>query len=455
MPTFKPVGIDENSLFPDRVETRLSTTIDGAVAPVTVLANSARSMAIRGFSPKTRPLKKMWAFPGAVGHGFVSAGSTGTVFNLNDTADFSLGDRSVSLTTAGTGAANSTYARLAKTGLTIDATGNYVRIWLKISDVTRLTTLNLILGDNALANTYQAQLFNISPMGSSVERKSIIKSGEWTAVDVPWSSFTVSAGTPSRSAITAAAVLAFDGGSTVGPVTVRWNGVGGVAEDTTTYPNGVISLTFDDTYSEAFTVARPYMDIYGFAGTLYPIQSLFGTAGRLTEQQALDLMRIGGWDFGYHSTTQATHDDGFDTYTEAQLVTEFETQRAWASQRGIPGDSFAWPLVYFNALSQRVASRYFRTARAGGEISVETLPPSDAYRIRPIPVGSGVTLATLKARVDQVKAGRGWGVFTFHRIVTAGPGSNDTTTAIFQALMDYISAQGVQVSTVGQVMDRV
>jgi len=29
---FKPVGIDENSLFPDRVETRLSTTIDGKVA---------------------------------------------------------------------------------------------------------------------------------------------------------------------------------------------------------------------------------------------------------------------------------------------------------------------------------------------------------------------------------------------------------------------------------------
>ena len=40
MPTFKPVGIDENSLFPDRVETRLSTTIDGKLEPLRLVANT-------------------------------------------------------------------------------------------------------------------------------------------------------------------------------------------------------------------------------------------------------------------------------------------------------------------------------------------------------------------------------------------------------------------------------
>ena len=32
---------------------------------------------------------------------------------------------------------------------------------------------------------------------------------------------------------------------------------------------------------------------------------------------------------------------------------------------------------------------------------------------------------------------------------------NDTTTGIFQGLVDYINAQGVPVLTVGQVLDRI
>ena len=47
MPTFKPVGIDENSLFPDRVETRLSTTIDGKL-----VADRARELAAIGASSR-------------------------------------------------------------------------------------------------------------------------------------------------------------------------------------------------------------------------------------------------------------------------------------------------------------------------------------------------------------------------------------------------------------------
>lgn len=33
MPTYKPVGVDENSLFPPRIETRLTSKIDAQRAP--------------------------------------------------------------------------------------------------------------------------------------------------------------------------------------------------------------------------------------------------------------------------------------------------------------------------------------------------------------------------------------------------------------------------------------
>lgn len=414
-------------------------------------AASAKSMAVRGFAPKSKALKKMWAFPGVSGHGFVTAGSVGATFDLNDTTTFALGDRSAKMTPPNT---DGTYSRIAKTGLTINATGQFVRTWVKVDDITKILAGNsvaLMLGDNTFANYFTADVLRPSLLTTALEKKSVIKSGQWTAIDIPWSAFTVGAGTPNRATITATALLVF--GHAAGSPTVWWGGCGGVDENSL-YPNGVISLTFDDTYAEAYSVARPYMDKYGYAGSLYPIQGNFGAAGCLTEAQATEMFRVNGWDFGYHASTQVAHDADLTTYTEAQLVTEFETQRAWAAQRGIAGDSFAYPLAYFNALVETVGARYFRTARTNGVSRVEVLPPFNAYRIRPILANSAATLASLSALADAVKSGKGWGVVTFHRIMASGPGANDTTTAIFQGFIDYINAQGIAVETVGQVMDR-
>jgi peptidoglycan/xylan/chitin deacetylase (PgdA/CDA1 family) len=460
-------GIDETSYnLPEKVRAALAENLaspssvegaavqqvaaanaDAAAQSVAATAAAAKSMAIRGFVRKSSPPKSMWAFPGASGHGFTSAGSTGAAFNLNDTTDYVLGTQSVSMTTAG---ADGTYARLSKTGITVDATGQYVRVWIKIDDITKVPSVALLLGDSTLANYFTTNVHQLSLLGASPERKSFIKSGAWTVIDIPWSAFVVGAGSPSRSNISGVALLAY-GSTASGPQTVHWNGVAGVSERST-FPNGVISLTFDDTHDSAFTVARPYMDRYGFPGTLFPIHSNFGQPGFLTEAQAKALYSTNGWDFGYHASTQNAHDAGFDTFNEAQLVEEFEKQRAWASQRGITGDSFAWPQAYFNPLAETVAARYFQSARLNGMSSVEVLPPTIPTRVRPILGNAAATSAGLNALVDQVKSGKGWGVVTFHRLVASGATSNDMNTATFQAFVDYVKAQGVAVATVSQVM---
>lgn len=407
-------------------------------------ATSARVLAKRGFPNRPTPVKSMWFNAGAAGHGITTFQAAGTVFELNDTADYALGDRSARVTTNGTGG----FTVMQKSGLTIDATGQGVRVWLKIDDVSKVGNIDIFLGDNAFTNYFQASIFTAQP-----ENKSTIKSGDWVAFDVPWSAFTVTVGTPSRAAIQLVRFNVSDTNAGA-PATVRWNGVAGIAENST-FPNGVVSLTFDDNYTSTYTIARPYMDKYGYAGTIYPIVEAFSMGGRLTLAQAKKLEIANGWDFGFHAMSYATHNAGFDALTQDALVAEYEAMLAWASDNDVRGDSLAWPLTTSSKLSEKVASNYFSTGRGGVERLSETLPPSQRMSLRTIGVNPAKTLAALQAHVDKAKTSKTWAVFTFHDIVAASPTGNDTTTAIFQGLIDYINAQGVAVRTVSQVMKSV
>lgn len=407
-------------------------------------ATSARVLARRGFPNRPTPVKSMWFNSGVAGHGIVTFQAAGTTFELNDTSDYALGDRSARVTTNGTGG----FTVMQKSGLTIDATGKNVRVWLKIDDVSKVGNIDLFLGDNAFTNYFQASIFTAQP-----ENKSTIKSGDWIAFDVPWSAFTTVVGTPSRAAIQLVRFNVSDTNSG-SPATVRWNGVASI-EENTTFPNGVVSLTFDDCYASTYTIARPYMDKYGYAGTLYPIVEAFATSGRLTLANAKKLESANGWDFGFHAMTFASHNAGFDSLTKEALVSEYESMLAWGSDNDVRGDSLAWPLITSSKLSEKTAANYFSTARGGIERLSETLPPSQRMNLRTIGVNPAKTLIALQAHIDKAKSSKTWAVFTFHDIVAASPTGNDTTTAIFQGLIDYINAQGVSVRTVSQVMKSV
>lgn len=423
-------------------------SISRVEANLSYAVKATEAMALKGFSPKTAPVKKIWVNPGIVGHGMTSGGSAGTTFNLNDTSDYCLGSQSVAITTngAGTGA----FAQVQKTGLTIDATGQSVRLWVKIDDLTKTRQMTIMLGDDTFTNYYQGQFFSTVGL-SPAEAKSNIKSGEWTYIDVPFSDLVTVVGTPSRAAITAVRIQVQDLGVVC---TVRFNGIAGVTANDK-YPNGVISLTFDDSYDGAYTIARPYMDKYGYGGTLYPIVEAIGQAGRLTLAQMKVLQSANGWEIGHHAMTYTSHAVGAQNMSAATLTAECEALRSWGATNGVSGDSFAWPQTTSSLAAEQIVARYFRTARGGINRTHESLPPSRPFRIRAEGAAAGVTLGTLTAAVDVAKNSPGWTIFTFHNIVASGNTGNDTTTAIFQGLMDYINTAGVPVATVTQVMDRI
>jgi hypothetical protein len=374
------------------------------------------------------------------GHGWTAI--TPASSNLNDTSDYILGSQSAKITSAGTASAMS----FDKTSLTVDATAKFIRLWLKVSDLSKLNYIQLYLGDSTLANNYNGQIVN----GTAAWRntQSVVRTGEWTVLDVPFTDLTSVTGTPSRSAITRARITVMD--NNTGPITVSLNGLALVSEQAV-YPSGVISLTFDDNSLAQYTIARAYMDLYGYSGTLYPVIDQIGQAGQMSLTQIKNLQDFNGWDIGAHASTLAQHTAGLQGLTEVQLVTEFEANRAWMRTNGLRGESFAWPNGDSDLLAETVCSRYFRSARTVYNRTHEVLPPSNAFRLRAVNPTT-MTLAQMKAEVDSAKAGKYWLNFIFHDIKTTKSQQNDVATADFQGLVDWINTQAVPVRTVSQVL---
>lgn len=417
---------------------------DDGTAIITPSSMATKAETVRGWSPKMRPATTMWAFAGKASNGWVQFSSPGTTVTLEDTSMPLIGDRSAKVVTNGGG--GGAYAVVQQGSLSINATGMAVRLWVRVADVTRLGSLAVILGDSAMTNYFTATVY--SPPSSQVEAKSNIKSGETCVIDVPWSAFTAT-GTPNRAALTVARVSVTDTGA--GPVTVWVGGVAGVAEQSA-YPNGVVSLTFDDSHASSLDLAR-YMDRYGMPGTLFPVLDKLDTSGCLTTAQVAELASVHGWEVGFHATSTAKHAIGAENMTTAELVAECEALRAWGYSNGYSGESFAWPLTTFSSAAENVVRRHFRSARGGIFRTTESLPPTAPYRLRSQPANASTSLSTLQAYVAAAKTGKSWAIITFHGIVASGATGNDTTTAIAQGIVDYCAAQGVPVRTVDQVMN--
>jgi hypothetical protein len=171
----------------------------------------------------------------------------------------------------------------------------------------------------------------------------------------------------------------------------------------------------------------------------------------MTLAQMKALQDLNGWDFGAHASTMAQHIAGFQGLTEAQLVAEYETIRAWMRTNGLRGESFAWPNGDSDTLAETVCSRYFRSARTVYNRTHEVIPPTNPYRLRAVNP-TAMTLAQMQAEVLAAKNGKYWLNFIFHDIKTTKSAQNDVATADFQGLVDYINTQAVPVRTVSQVL---
>ncbi len=432
----------------------------GGQATVTVTGGAVAEEIFDAPDYDASPLRlPSWVAPSQIlttlqsGHGWSNnAGST----LATDTSDYVLGSQSVRITTGGTGA----QANLSRAGMSsFDATGKALRLRFKVTDVTRMAEIGCFLGSSNFASNYK---FSIQVTGAS----KFIQSGEWCTVTLSFHDAAVT-GTPDRAALTDARLYVIDD-NTGNPVVVNWQSFELVPDGSATWPNGVISITFDDSYASQWTLGKKTLDAYGYPATAYSISDYIGNAGRLTLAQLQAMQDRCGWEIAAHASTGANHSTSYTGLTAEALEADIREQHAWLLERGLRGaDGTAYPLGQFGLTADGlptvdVVRAHWGYARTTHSRTKETFPPADRWRLRAISAIStfagGYTPATLTTTttgdIDKCKANKSWLILVFHDILAAGPltATTQCLASDFDAIVAAINAAGVPVRTVADVL---
>lgn len=414
--------------------------------------------------PTWRPAS--WAQLFQAGHGWTAAGGGVSSSNLNDTSTFIRGTQCATITTNGSGV----QAQFREAGGTAqNMSGKMIRLVLKVDNVTHLNSLGFVMGTGNFAS-----YFKWTATTHSAVNPNYVQSGEWVTINLSWAdvasasgSFSISStGVPSTTTgLTDMEVTIVDDG-TAG-VTVHLQAVEIVPDTSVTFPKGVVSITFDDSYQNVYDLGRPGMDALGYRGTLYTIRDVLGTTNYLTLPELQQLASVSGWDVQGHAYTGAAHTVGYPSLTAAQVNEEFRYLRAWMVQNGFAGDSFAYPHGMFSTTTDgvpidQIAAQYWSNARCIISDTLETFAPAMPYRLKSITgindgTGlGGTTVTALTATggpLDRCLNSGAWLILTFHQIITGTPtDSTMCTQAGFNTVLSAIGSRGIPVVPVSEVL---
>lgn len=436
----KLISIDDSKTGEAALPEAVNAALRNTYAPASQVAAAKTAGLLRAAAPSTRANVKTVIGAFEAGHGWTASGGGLASSDLNHTEDFFLGTQSVKVTSSTAGTA----IGVKKTGLTLDATGSDIRIWFKYDNAAALQNMQILIGSTDLQNRYTRIVLDLSTTNTGVGFTAL--PGDWGVIDVPFDTLAVM-GTPNRSAIEAIQITITPKS---GQVLNAW--VGGVAlvprDELNRWPNGVVTLTFDDSYTGQWTIAKPYMDARGIRGTFFPIAETVG--GAYFTMDNLKALRDQGHEIGAHATSIAAHTSGIASLTQAQRIAELEQLRQWQIDNGFNSTSYAYPNGDWSRAAAIDVGKYFESGRLAFANFPGGVRPEDQFRVRA--VNGATQQASLNSFVDQIKASRGWLNVVFHNIVDTGASGNNISTANFKAFIDYVLAQGVPIRTQGEVI---
>jgi hypothetical protein len=390
------------------------------------------------------------------GHGFTQSGA-GT-FTANDTTDFVIPSQSCKIVTDGLSSACKIRKAAAMTAT--DFTGKTLRLRLKIDDITHLKNLNLFLGSGNFASYYNWNIQGTTGGSNFIPSGGTTPGQGWYTVTLSWADAVVS-GSPARTSLTDLQLQVQDDGA--GTVTLRVQDIEAIPDGSAIFPTGVISIGFDDVYGSAYTYGLPKLQQCGYRGSVYTIQSMVGTTGRMTLTQLYALQDY-GWEMGSHAYLDADHALTYTGMTAAQLDADLRRLKAWEITSGLRGmDGTAYPLGQYGVTvdgvpTTQIVRQYNGYARTTSRKTYETFPPADPYRLRAQSAittfaGGYAPSAVTGTDLAKIKASAAWGIYVFHDIVTGAPtSSTQIAQADFNAIVDAISAAGIPVLPAGDVL---
>jgi peptidoglycan/xylan/chitin deacetylase (PgdA/CDA1 family) len=319
----------------------------------------------------------------------------------------------------------------------LDLRGRFVKLWLRVSDVTRLSTLEVRLSSDDLRSSWYAlsvPIFADPEFGP-------VQSGSWVPLTLSLGEARV-VGTPDRSAIDAVGLVVSDRGAQgAGPVTAWFGGLAAVDAP----KRGVVSFTFDDGYDEHLAVAAPILAEHGFRGTAYVIPDAVGTRGYMTLEDLHALRDRYGWDVAAH------HQIPFTEMTAPELERTVRDIQRFLSEHGFQeGGHLAFPLGKHDADTVLpLVRRHFTTARLASA-GPETLPPADPYRLRVLNVVRETPPEELGRAAARARAEGEWLILMFHFLTEAPSVETEYAVSDFRRAVEAVAASGARVRTLAE-----
>jgi peptidoglycan/xylan/chitin deacetylase (PgdA/CDA1 family) len=223
----------------------------------------------------------------------------------------------------------------------------------------------------------------------------------------------------------------------------------------TPFNRALVSVTFDDGWTNQYTNAYPVMQKNGLTGTYYIISGELADQPDYMSVAQIKKLYASGNEIGSHSIT---HPD-LTLVTKARLIKEMATSKSTLQTKiGAPVTNFAYPFGAYNSATIAAGKDYYRSQRSvnGGLNTKDSL---DLTQLKIHEVDSNITNAQVKDWVDTAVAQHAWLILVYHEVANTPIDPTDglytTTPADFATQMTYLKSTGVTVKTVNQALDEV
>jgi peptidoglycan/xylan/chitin deacetylase (PgdA/CDA1 family) len=235
---------------------------------------------------------------------------------------------------------------------------------------------------------------------------------------------------------------------------------GGSVQTDTTLPT-VVSLTFDDEWSDQ-SLAPPMLAAHGMRGTFYINSGTVGSSPSFLDWNQVQSLQSAGNEVAGHTLDHVDLTSVSTTEATRQVC---QDRRALMSQ-GLAVTDFAYPYgAYDPSIEPIIQGCGYNSARRSWGLcsppdavycpAAEQLPPANVWEIRTQPsIRDYTTVDDLKSAVTNAEATGGWVTFVFHHICD-GCHSYAIKQSDLQAFLDWLqprSANGTVVKTVHDVI---
>ncbi|MBI5456466.1 polysaccharide deacetylase family protein [Candidatus Kaiserbacteria bacterium] len=211
------------------------------------------------------------------------------------------------------------------------------------------------------------------------------------------------------------------------------------------FTEGMVSLTFDDSWTTQYTNALPILQQAGVKGTFYlttqPIQEAWNTF--MTPNQVKDIAQK-GHEIAGHTITHAD----LTTLSQSAINREIKNSKTYLQNlTGQAVSSFAHPYGAVNNTVKNLLKLAGYTSARGIDYESLNLSTSDKYDLKSMCIETSNPVSEIKAQIDGAKANKQWFILCIHEVKDGGD-QYTMTPAKFQEVVNYIKSVGIKVVTV-------